>query len=139
MPDPAIEAAYRATDYRVDDSPAGSFVLRIGEPSAAAGRLLAIHRQTEWAFVTAWNPGSVRLSDEENTRRMADLEQLVRLHGWRYYHGHGVGRDGQWPPEPSLLIIGISAADAVGLGAEYGQNAVVVGGADGIGRLAWVV
>jgi hypothetical protein len=87
MPDPAIESAYRATDYRVDD-PAGRFVIRVGEPSPEADRLLMLHQQSEWAFVTAYNPGSKPQPDEENARRMAELETVLRA-GWPYYSGAG--------------------------------------------------
>jgi Protein of unknown function (DUF3293) len=131
MPSDHLEAAYRATDYRVEDAPNGPFVIRIGEECPELTGL-------EWAFVTACNPGSVRLSEEDNNRRMGELEAAVRKGGWRYYHGHGVGRDGRWPPEPSLLIVGIREADAVELARWFGQNAIVVGEAGGEARLVWV-
>ncbi|HKB04492.1 MAG TPA: DUF3293 domain-containing protein [Gemmataceae bacterium] len=131
MQDPTLEAAYRATDYRVDDAPSGPFVIRIGEECPELAGL-------EWAFVTACNPGSVRLPEEENTRRMGELEAAVRKGGGRYHRGHGVGRDGQWSPEPSLLIVGIREADAVELARRFGQNAIIVGRAGGEARLVWV-
>jgi hypothetical protein len=131
MSDPrgALDAAYRATDYRVEDAPGGPFVVRIGDVCAEV--------DGEWAFVTACNPGSVRLSDDENGRRMADLEAQVRKRGWRYHHGHGVGRDGNWPPEPSLLVVGIAETEALELAERFGQNAIVVGRGGEAARLAW--
>ncbi|MBO0699096.1 MAG: DUF3293 domain-containing protein [Zavarzinella sp.] len=126
-----LEAAYWATDYRVDDAPGGPFVIRIGE---CCDRLAG----AEWAFVTACNPRSVCLSDEENARRTAELDAAVGERGWTVYRGHGVGRDGTWPPEPSLLIVGIAEADALGLAKRFGQNAIVAGRAGGPARLVWV-
>jgi hypothetical protein len=137
MPDPAIEAAYMATDYRVDQSPVGPFVIRVGEPSQEADRLLALHGQTEWAFVTACNPRSERLLDDENSRRMGELEVELRAGGWPNYHGAGVGRDGTWPPEPSFLVIGIPAAEALGLARRFEQNAIVAGRPGEPTRLEW--
>jgi hypothetical protein len=128
--DGSLDAAYRATDYCVDDAPGGPFVIRIG---AECARLSG-----EWAFVTACNPRSARLSDDENARRMTELESIVRSGEWTYYHGRGVGRDGSWPAEPSLLILGIQWGEAVELGKRFGQNAIVVGRAGEAARLAWV-
>jgi len=126
-----LEAAYLGTDYRVEDFPAGPFTVRVGEASAELAGL-------DWAFVTACNPRSLLLSDEENTRRMADLETTVRQAGWRYYRGHGVGKDRRWPPEPSLLIVDIEESEAVGLARHFGQNAIVAGRPGEPARLVWV-
>jgi Protein of unknown function (DUF3293) len=126
-----LEAAYLGTDYRVEDIPTGPFTIRIGHPIAALAGL-------EWAFVTACNPRSVLLSDEENTRRIADLEKAVQQSGWRFYPGQGVARDGRWPAEPSFLIVGIKESDAVDLARQFGQNAIVAGRPGEPARLVWV-
>ena len=41
--------------------------------------------------------------------------------------GRGIGSDPDWVPEDSYLIIGIPRADAISLGYDFGQNAIVVG------------
>lgn len=127
----ALEAAYLGTDYRVEDFPTGPFTIRIGEPIAALSAF-------DWAFVTACNPRSVLLSDEENARRMADFEKSVQHNGWRFYHGQGVSRDRRWPPEPSLLVVGINESEAVELAKAFGQNAIVAGRPGEPARLVWV-
>lgn len=137
MPDPAIEAAYRATDYRVDNSPVGPFVIQVGQPSAEVDRLLARHQQTEWAFISACNPRSEQQSDEENDRQMADLAAKLREGGWPHYAGAGVGWDGTWPPESSFLVIGISEAEALDLARQFQQDAIVVGRIGEPARLVW--
>src|SRR5688572_8377135 len=68
MPDPGLESAYLATDYRVDAGPDGPFALRVGERCPDVDRLLARHGQSEWAFVTACNPESEQLTHPENER-----------------------------------------------------------------------
>lgn len=138
MPDPSQEAAYRSTDYRVDDAPGGPFAIQIGELCPELDRLLAAAGETAWAYVTACNPGSVQLSDHENARRMAELKAAVVAGGWQYFRGHGAGRDGSWPPEPSLLVVGIPEAEALRMGRRFGQNAVVAGRAGEAARLVWV-
>lgn len=134
MPDPRLEAAYRATDYRVDEGP---FIIRIGERSADADRVLARHGRTEWAFVTACNPRSERLPDNENARRMARLETELRVRGWSCYRGVSADRDGGWP-EASFLVIGVSEAEAVEMARQFGQNAIVAGRFGEPARLVWV-
>jgi len=138
MPDPDLEAAYRATDYRVEEPPGDPFVLRVGEASPEVDRVLARHRQSEWAFITACNPGSQRLSPAENARRMAHLEAVCLYHSWYHYLGAGVGRDGSWPPEPSFLVVGVSEPEAVAVARHFGQNAIVAGRVGEPARLVWV-
>lgn len=41
--------------------------------------------------------------------------------------GEGIGDDGQWAPELSLLVLGIDRNDARRLGRQYGQLAVIYG------------
>ena len=136
--DPTLEAAYRATDYRVDDPAIGPFVLRVGEPSPDADRVLARYRRSDWAFVTACNPGSERLSVAENTERMAQLQAVCVYRGWTHFVGAGVGRDGTWPPEPSFLIVGVPEEEAVEVARHFGQNAIVAGRRGEPARLVWV-
>ena len=81
-----------------------------------------------WAFVTAHNPGSVRLTAEENRTRHTRLEGDVSARGYEAFPGEGVGDDGQWPPEASLLILGMPRAEATALGQAHAQRAVVWGG-----------
>lgn len=138
MPDPGLESAYLATDYRVDAGPDGPFVLRIGERCRDADRLLARHGQSGWAFVTACNPESELLTHSENERRMAELEAVCLFRGWTFFAGVGVGRDGLWPPEPSFLIVGVPEEQAVEVARHFGQHAIVAGRVGEPARLVWV-
>ena len=123
------ESAYRETDYRVDDFPTGPFAIRIGEPCSELA-------DVEWAFVTACNPHSHQLSEAENARRIAEMEQAVSGR-WQFHHGCGISRDGSWQ-EPSLLILGIRESDAIELARRFGQNAIVAGRPGEAARLVWV-
>jgi hypothetical protein len=49
----------------------------------------------------------------------------------------GSGR-GDWPPEPSLLVMGISEAQAREIGAAFDQKAVVVGHCGEPVRRVWL-
>jgi Protein of unknown function (DUF3293) len=129
-----LEAAYRATAYTAE-TPDGPLALRIGEASAALDCLLAVRGLTSWAYVTAYNPGSIPLSDAENERRQRELRAAVVQSDHPFYEGAGVGEG--WPPEPSLLVLGMDEAEATALARRFGQLAVVVGERGGPARLLW--
>ncbi len=131
-----LEAAYRATSYFVD-GPAGRFAVRIGCPSPEADALAAAHEVAAWAYVTAYNPDSVAAPPERNEARQRELEQVLTEMGYRFYRGEGVGDDGRWPPEPSLLVPGVDEAAAAALGRRFGQAAVVFAERGGPARLVW--
>ena len=113
--------------------PSGVVTLLHGEVNPALETLLD-PAAPGWAFITAWNPGSRRLSRAENERRQ---KALVReLSGtYRLYPGAGVGAEGAWPAELSVLALGISEEDARARGRAWGQLAVLVGSRGGPARV----
>jgi hypothetical protein len=122
----ALLDAYRCTSF-IANAPKGRLCLRVGQRCLELDNLLAGQRVTTWAYVTACNPGSEPLPAEENVTRQRELVRAVAEVGLTSYPGEGIGDDGQWPPEPSLLILGIARDDAVLLGRQFGQLAVVYG------------
>jgi hypothetical protein len=114
---PLLEA-YESTRYEAH-LPQGLVVLRHGE-------LAPLVDADSWAFITAWNPGSRRLSRPENERRQKELIQ--QLSGrYRLHYGKGTADDGGWPPELSVLVLGIPHPEALALGRAFGQHAVLLG------------
>ena len=68
--------------------------------------------------------------DEEKS--FEDLQARIAktidfLAGLPVLEGAGVGTGGDWPPEPSFLVLGIGAEAAVDIGRAFGQVAIVVG------------
>src|SRR5438128_11436757 len=122
----ALLEAYRWTTF-IADTPKGHLRLRVGQRCSELDALLAGHGITTWAYVTAFNPGSVPLTAEENTARQRRLERSVAELGLTSYHGEGIGDDRRWSAEPSLLILGIGREEAKRLGREFGQLAIVYG------------
>ena len=112
------------------------FVLHVGKPSPDLDLLLQDEEDGGecWAFVTAFNPGSERLPDEVN--RSAQERLLRRLENWGrgYWPGWGQSPDGRWREE-SVLVRGMSREEAVHLGRELGQVAVLVGEVGGVAEL----
>lgn len=119
-------AAYRATAFRVED-PAGAFDIRIDQACPALDALLDRAGARCWAYVTAHNPGGRLRDAAANARDERRLEARVRDAGFAAIPGRGVGADGDWPPEVSLLILDIALSDAVALAIEFGQEAIVAG------------
>lgn len=126
LPPPKLEEAYFNTSYWVEDVKK-PFSFRVGKSSPQLEDLLKRHGTATWAYVTAYNPRSIPLTPVENERRNAELLHVVQDMGYRTLSGHGVGDDGMWPPEKSLLILGIDRHTAYELGRSFGQNAIVVG------------
>ena len=110
--------AYRETDYFVSDDP--PLMLNIDEQNDDARILLASFGVETAAFLTAWNPGSQKLSDDENDDRQTELLTEIELRRLNYLVGYGEHAD--WR-EYSYLILGINQEDATALAHRFEQNA----------------
>ena len=125
--DESLLKAYKQTTYAV---PSLKINIRIGEKCPLLDQLLQKLERRSWCFVTAWNPQSRLLSDEENQKRNHKLKESLIQSGYIYYDGLGVGDNGQWPPEESILVIGINRLEALEIAKEWEQNAIVFGEID---------
>lgn len=130
----ALVSAYRATGY-VAGAGDWRIVLRVGERSEALVRVMVERGVTTAAFITAWNPFSVPQSPVDNEAAQRALVADVAGGGWHAIEGQGSGDDGAWPPEPSLLVLGIDEIAAKALMVRYRQNAIVWCGEDGVPEL----
>lgn len=131
-----LEVAYRATTYRVF-LPGGACELRIGEACPALQRWLAAEGIRHFALITAANPGSQRLDAARNAELQAALECELIEGGYDTFAAENVADAGDWPVEESCFVPDIAPEDALALAADFGQNAVLCGGADGAPQLFW--
>jgi len=118
--DPALLQAYLDTDYIVSDDP--PLLLRIGEQNDGARILLASFGVETAAFITAWNPGSNELTEDENDARQSALLAEIEKRRLNYLVGSGERED--WM-EYSYLVLGLNREDATELAGSFGQNAFV--------------
>jgi hypothetical protein len=125
--------AYEETEYSVFAEKA--FTIKVGQPNDLLVELHQLHQTSSSAFVTAWNPYSERKSDEANAKRQDKLVASIKERGFPYYLGVGKDPSGAWPGETSVLVLGTSLDEAKGLGTEWGQNAIIWTGADGVPHL----
>ena len=114
--------AYKNTKYKVFEP---GIIIEIGVLNQDVDDLLTQHKSMEWAFITAYNPYSRVLTDDENKVRHDELKELTK--DYITFEGHGVGEDPAWEPELSLFIIGITRAEASKIGKKFEQNAIVCG------------
>jgi hypothetical protein len=132
--DPALLDAFRSTHYVVLDGDL-PFVLRIG---VASRELSSCH----WrfgvqgsAFITAYNPWSVRREEMDNRRAQDRLAESLAARRLATLPGISRDPEGRWPDEPSLLVLGVDLPTARKLGQGFQQNALVFTGADAVPEL----
>lgn len=132
----ALEAAYRATTYRLF-LPGGAVNLRIGEANANLRDWLAQEGVQSWAILTAHNPASVPLPAPDNAERQSRLEVCLLERGFEPFAAENEADGGDWPVEESCFVMDIDANEAMVLARQFGQNALVLGGRDAVPHLAW--
>jgi hypothetical protein len=126
MADVGQLAAYLQTRFCAETAQ-GRVVIRVGRAQPDLDAILRGAGCSVWAYITAFNPRSVRLSASENDMRQRELEDAVRKLGHVMFPGQGIGDDGTWPAERSVLVLGIERDAAIGLGRRFGQRAIVCG------------
>ncbi len=86
-------------------------------PADAAARNGAFH------VVTAWNPGSRRMSEGVNRKRSRRLRETLLARSLNWRPAIGASPDGAWQEE-SYAVWGLSRPEAVELGRSFQQKAV---------------
>ncbi|MDF1801141.1 MAG: DUF3293 domain-containing protein [Planctomycetota bacterium] len=135
-PNPELLKAYQATTYYAD-LPSGRVALRIGERSPELDNILVQHEVGSWIFITACNPQSKQLPLKENRKRLESLDKALTDREIIHFPGEGLGDSGAWPCESSFLAIGMNLEEAIALGREHGQHAVVFGRFNKPAQLVW--
>jgi hypothetical protein len=126
-------AAYKETHFIVHDAPI--FTLRIGQPSPALLQLFDKTNALSAAFITAYNPFSESLPEYKNKELQAQLEADLKKRSLKFIDGIGQHPSGDWPGEPSVLVLDLDLAAATVLAKHYQQNAFVWCGRDGVPQL----
>jgi hypothetical protein len=123
---PELFEAYKNTTYRIY-LPLGEIDIRIGVMNPLLQELLFRNNSESWAFITACNPYSVMQNEDVNTLLNTQLELYLLEKRYVFFKGMGVGDDDSWEPEASFMVLDIRKEDAVKLGRQFKQNAIVVG------------
>ena len=118
--------AFRHTSFHVATG-AADFCIRIGEQSAALDALLVERGHECWAYVTAFNPNGKPAPESANESAQERLKRELRERRLVFFSGEGRADVGDWPAEPSVLVLGIGEEAALELGKRLGQAAIVLG------------
>lgn len=130
---PDLIDAYEVTNFHVKAEPA--FTLNVGKVSKELKALFKQNKVTNAAFITAWNPYSKSLSDEENQARNDQLKNELNIRSLKFIDGFGQDPLGQWSGEDSFLVLGIDLEGSKKLGIQFEQNAIVWSDIDAIPEL----
>jgi uncharacterized protein DUF3293 len=130
----ALWSAYRNTVYTAVVS-GRRLHIRVDQTSPGLDAELMHRRVTTWAFITAWNPRSQRLSSRENEGHQLDPNTNYYDPVSRSRKGEGKALDAASAAEASLLVFGIDEASARVSAESHGQLAIVVGKRHGSARL----
>lgn len=132
-----LEAAYKATTYRVF-LPGGMCDLRVGEASETLRCWLDTAGCRQFAVITAHNPGGERRDDSLNLEQQAQLECDLLEGNYEPYAAQNLPDAADWPAEESCFVPDLAPEDACALAEDFGQNAVICGGEDGVPHLVWI-
>jgi len=130
---PGLVSAYEATYFHVITVPA--FILKIGIKSNELEMLFNKSGHKTATFITACNPFSNSLSDEDNQLRNIQLKADLNNLNIKFIDGFGQDPLGEWAGESSFFALGIDYDLASELGAKYEQNAIVWCDADAVPHL----
>src|SRR4051812_49013781 len=92
-----MKTTYRVLQYDVEIKP--------GQKNPPLDNLLAQHDQTDWAYLTPWNPYCETLSEKENMERLGKLKK--KLEAYTVLEGEAMSEDVTFKPERCFLILGI--------------------------------
>ena len=128
--DATLRQKYLEADYLISDDP--PLLMKIGEQSDDLKVLLGSMGVESAAFITAWNPGSEQLTDDENDDRQGVLLTDIEKMRLNYLVGYGQLDDWQ---EYSYLVLGIDKDQATAMATRFEQLAYVWIGPAGIPEL----
>ncbi|MEO8308546.1 MAG: DUF3293 domain-containing protein [Pseudomonadota bacterium] len=130
---PELRDAFRNTRYQLY-LPAGTVALAVDQYCAALGEWMRANSCTCAAWMTAFNPASQLCETTANTAAQQQLESRLAT-AYTLAQGTAIDPSGHWPPEPSVLVAGMSCAVAMRITRELGQLAFLWCDADAIPRL----
>ena len=134
----SLDQAYQATLYEVF-AHHETIQLRVNATNTSLDQLLQDHQVATWALITAYNPYSQQLTAQENHRRNQSLRKVLGAMELSVLDAVGRDESGQWPPEKSLFTLGMSRTQAIDIGGQFSQNAILYGELGQPVELLWLV
>lgn len=130
----SLSAAFKQAVYQVH-APDGDLILRIGARHTRLAALLRRENCRGAAILTAYNPQAQLCDDSFNEAVQETLLCSLQHQGLQWWPAVNLDPSGQWPPEPSFLVLNISLHQARWQARRFNQLAFVYIQPDGIPRL----
>lgn len=125
--------AYRETHFNVF-TPV-PFTLKVDEVSSELFNLYKLKDYSSCVFITACNPFSEVLKNEENIHLQSKLQKYLIDENLSYLAGEGKHPSGNWDGESSFLVFGLGIEESKKLGNELKQNAIIWCDVDAVPKL----
>lgn len=132
-----LHQAYRDAVYEVYHN-RKTILLFIDRLNPKLDSILEKYHGNTWALITAHNPYSQCLPPVENEQRQLKLVEIVRANNLIFLDGVGKDQNNLWTPEPSIFIVNIELEQAIAIGQEFQQNAIVWGEFGKKSKLLWL-
>ncbi|WP_292918218.1 DUF3293 domain-containing protein [Nitrosomonas sp.] len=116
--------SYCNTIYRVDIG-SEPIALRIDQFSRLLSNFLSERKHSCAAIISAYNPYSQQLSNDENEAAHHSLRELLSHRSYPIVGSVNIDPLECWPVEKSFLVMGVDLETAKFIGYQYCQNAIV--------------
>ncbi len=113
---------YQNTNYKIN-SP--EILIILDERNPEIDNLLKKVNKKSWAFLSAYNPYSILVPEEQNFSNQKKLKKILEDENYFFYEGIGTSKDNSFPEEQNFLILGISLERTIELGLEFEQTAFI--------------
>lgn len=113
---------YRNAVYKIS-SP--EILISVNKKNPVLDDLLKKENKKSWAFLTAYNPYSILVPEEQNEFNQNKLIKILLNENYILYDGIASSSDNSFPEEKSFLCIGISFERSIEIGNEFEQNAIL--------------
>ena len=130
---PETIQAYQETHFKVERMP--PFTLRVNVFSPRLADLYLDTKSSCSTFITACNPLGAYVGEAQNIQLHAALARTLQQRSLVFFPGAGQHPTGEWPREPSYLVLGLSVEAAKTMGRLLDQNAIVWCGSNAIPEL----
>jgi hypothetical protein len=117
---------YKNTIYRVYYKDK-YFDIKAEEKNLEIDNLLKKLNSKSWCFITAYNPMSIKISENKNIELNLKLEKEIKNKNYKYLYSEGIPKDKNWNIEKSFFILDINFEEITYLGKKYNQKAVLIG------------
>lgn len=131
--DRGLHDNYRSTVYCCQN-----FRIRPGAAHPEFTDFLLLNARRSFAFVTAYNPYSVRqLSLVENQARHARLTAELTSRHLPFLPASARDTADRWPVEDGVFVLDASLGEMLAIGRHYGQNAILWGEVGELPGVLW--